>query len=64
MKRYLTQEEVDLIHAVGPWISGYEKINRKMKPLLKKDAPKEVIERRDRLFELVLLEEDDDEEWQ
>ena len=61
MIKYLTDEERELIHAVIPWVSGHEEINGKMKPILKEDAPKEIVEKRDRLFELVLLDTDDDE---
>ena len=56
MIKFMTQEEVDLIHAIIPWVSSHEEINGKMKPILKKDSPKEIVEKRDRLFELILLE--------
>ena len=58
---YVPKERAELFDAIIPWVSGYEKINGKMKPVLKEDAPKEIVEKRDRLFELVLLDTDDDE---
>ena len=58
---YISKERSELINAIIPWVSGHEEINGKMKPVLKEDAPKEIVEKRDRLFELVLLDTDDDE---
>ena len=55
--KYAPKELAKLIHEIGDWTTGrFEEVNGKMKPLLKEDAPKEIVEKRDRLFEIVLLD--------
>jgi len=59
---HVPKERSELIKAFIGWTTGrFEEINGKNKPLLKEDTPKEIVEKRDRYFELILLDTDDDE---
>ena len=58
---YVSKEESELIDAITNWTTGrFEEINGKMKPILRDDTPQEIVKKRDRLWELILLETDDE----
>ena len=52
----MSKEELELIRTIIPWVIGHEHIGNKNKPILKPDAPQEIVEKRDKLWEIVLAE--------
>ena len=59
--RYLIPPRVlELFRAIRPWFIGCEWIGEKNKPILKPDAPEEIVKMRDELWEWVLLDTDDE----
>ena len=58
---YVSKEESELINAITKWTTGrFEEINGKMKTILRDDTPQEIVKKRDRLWELILLNMDDE----
>lgn len=55
--RFGLKEEYELLDAIRPWTIGYERIGKKIKHILKPDAPREIVKKRDRLWELILADE-------
>ena len=55
---YIPPRELELMDAIQPWAIDYEKIGEKYKPILKPDAPEEIVKMRDEFWELILAYKD------
>ena len=51
---YIPKERLELLEAYGPYIIGFEKVGEKNKPILRADTPKEIVEKRDKHFQMIL----------
>ncbi|MBQ5325572.1 MAG: hypothetical protein J6K80_00075 [Oscillospiraceae bacterium] len=54
MAYYIEPEIKVLFEAIHDWIIGYEPVGERNKPILRADAPPEIVKKRDEFFELVL----------
>ncbi|MBR5305290.1 MAG: hypothetical protein IKU47_00010 [Oscillospiraceae bacterium] len=45
-----------LMDEVMPWVIGHEEIDGKNKPILKENAPHDIVKKRDKLFALIINE--------
>ena len=51
---YIPPERKVLLDAFYDWIIGFEPVGERNKPILRADAPPEIVKKRDEFFELVL----------
>ena len=60
MPRYtIPPERLELYYAIKPWVIGFESFEDNERPALKQNAPKEIVEKRDKWVELVRNSTDD-----
>ena len=57
MPYYIDPQKKALFEAFHDWIIGYEPVGERNKPILRADAPPEIVKKRDEFFELILKSE-------